>query len=289
MSIVVTGATGQLGRLVIKHLLARGVAPSKIIAAVRTPAKAADLGVEAREADYDKPETLRTAFAGAERVLVISSNDLGGNRAKQQIAAIQAAKEANVKQIVYTSILHADTTTLGLARDHQVTEAELARSGVNHVILRNGWYTENNLMGIPAALQFGVVLGAAGEGKFSWAARDDYALAAAVVLTQPINTAQNRVIYELAGDSGHTLAEFAAELSKATGRTIPYVNKTKEEYEAVLLQGGLPGPLAALLADSDHHAASNVLYNSSKQLSTLIGRPTTPLAESLKAAVAQQK
>lgn len=283
--IVITGATGQLGRLVIQHLLARGVAASQIAAAVRSPAKAADLsalGIEVREADYNRPDTLTRAFAGASRVLLISSSEVG-QRLPQHRAVIEAAQAANVGQLVYTSLLRADTSPLGLAAEHRATEALIQASGLRHVILRNGWYTENYLASVPPALQYGAFIGSAGAGRIASATRADYAEAAAAVLTQPVGA--NRV-YELAGDSAYTLAELVAELNRQTGKAVVYKDLPQADFEAALLGAGLPAGLAALLADSDAGAAQGALFDDGKQLSTLIGRPTTPLAVALTAALA---
>lgn len=207
--IVVTGASGQLGRLVIQSLLRRQVPASQIVAAVRTPAKAADLaalGVQVREADYTRPDTLDAALAGAEKVLLISSNEVG-QRAPQHQNVIDAARRAGVKLLAYTSLLRADTSPLGLAAEHVATEAALKASGVPHVLLRNGWYTENYLASVAPALQHGAFIGSAGEGRIASAARADYAEAAAAVLTLPDQAGQ---VHELAGDTAYTLAELAA-------------------------------------------------------------------------------
>lgn len=282
--IAITGATGQLGRLVIQELL-KTQAPASLVALVRTPAKAADiaaLGVQVRQADYSQPATLTAALQGVTRLLLISSSEVG-QRTAQHAAVINAAKAAGVGLLAYTSLLHADTSPLGLAAEHQATEALLAASGAPHVLLRNGWYTENYLASLPAALAHGVVLGSAGDGRIASAARADYAAAAAAVLTRD---GQAGKVYELAGDTSYTLAEFAAELSRQTGRAIPYQNLPEAEYQAILLGAGLPEGLAALLADSDTGVSKGGLFDGSKQLSALIGRPSTPLAEQLKASLA---
>ncbi|MEY8879091.1 MAG: SDR family oxidoreductase [Leptothrix sp. (in: b-proteobacteria)] len=283
--IVITGATGQLGRLVITDLLGRGVPAAQIGAAVRTPAKAADLaalGVQVREADYNQPATLTRAFAGAERVLLISSSEVG-QRLPQHRAVIEAAQGAGVAQLVYTSLLHADRSPLALGDEHRATEALIRASGLTHVLLRNGWYTENHLASVPPALQHGAFFGSAGNGRIASAARADYAAAAAAVLAQPIGA--NRVI-ELAGDSAYTLAELVVELNRQTGQAVVYNDLPAAAFEAALKGAGLPDGLAALLANSDAGAAQGGLFDDSRQLSTLIGRPTTPLAVSMAAALA---
>lgn len=281
----ITGATGQLGRLVMKTLLDK-VSAANIVAAVRDPAKAADLkvlGVQVREANYDRQETLVTAFEGVDKLLLISSSEVG-QRTAQHCAVIAAAKRAGVGLIAYTSILHADRSPLPLAAEHKETEAMLRSSGIPHVLLRNGWYTENYLASVPVALQHGVVLGSAGNGRIAFAAREDYALAAATVITKD---AQAGRIYELAGDDAYTLAEFAAEIARQSGKPVAYNDLPQEDFKTVLLQAGLPEGLATLLAESDAGAAEGGLFDGSGQLSQLIGRATTPLAALVKAALKQ--
>ena len=281
--IVVTGANGQLGQLVIQSLL-RSVPASHIIAAVRQPAKAgalAALGVQVREADYNRPDTLDTAFAGADKLLLISSSEVG-QRQPQHQNVIDAAVRAGVKLLAYTSLLKADTSPLGLAVEHLATERALKASGLPHVLLRNGWYTENYLASVPAALAHGALIGSAGEGRIASAARADYADAAAAVLTQPDQAGK---VYELAGDSAYTLAELAAELSQASGKTVPYVNLPEADFKGALLQAGLPEPIAELLANSDTGAAQGGLFDAGGQLGRLIGRPTTAWQGQLKASL----
>ncbi len=282
--IVVTGASGQLGRLVIEALLQTVPVP-EVVAAVRNPAKAGDLaarGVQVRQADYSQPATLDAAFKGADKLLLISSSEVG-QRAAQHRAVIEAAQRAGVKLVAYTSILHADSSPLGLAAEHQETEALLRASGLPFVLLRNGWYTENYAGGIPAALAHGAVLGSAGAGRIASAARADYAAAAAAVLTQADQAGR---IYELAGDGSYTLAEFAAEIARQSDKAVAYQDLPEADYKAALLSIGLPEGLAGLLADSDAGASRGGLFDDSHQLSQLIGRPTTPLAASVSAALA---
>ena len=281
--IVVTGASGQLGRLVIQSLL-KTVPAAGIVAAVRQPAAVADLaalGVQVRQADYAQPATLDTAFQGATKVLLISSSALG-ERVAQHGNVIDAARRAGVALLAYTSLLHADTSPLGLAAEHTATEALLRASGVPHVLLRNGWYTENYLAGLPAVLQHGAVIGSAGEGRIASAARADYADAAAAVL---IRDDQAGLVHELAGDTSYTLAEFAAEVGRQTGRAIPYVNLPEADYRGALLGAGLPEPLAHLLADSDVGASKGGLFDDGHRLSQLIGRPTAALGAMVAAAL----
>ncbi|HZW25624.1 MAG TPA: SDR family oxidoreductase [Gallionella sp.] len=281
--IVVTGATGQLGRLVIQSLLKK-VPAAKIVAAVRNVEKAqelAALGVQVRQADYNHPEDWDAALQGADKVLLISSSEIG-QRVAQHRNVIDAAKRAGVKLLAYTSVLHADTSVLGLAGEHRDTEAAIRASGVPFVLLRNGWYTENYAMGIPAALSLGAVYGCAGDGRISSAARADYAEAAAVVLTSDDQAGKT---YELAGDSAYTLSEFAAEISRQAGRAIGYVNLPEAEYRKALLGAGLPEFLAELLANSDTGVSKGALFDEGHQLGKLIGRPTTPLAAMVATAI----
>jgi NAD(P)H dehydrogenase (quinone) len=283
--IVVTGASGQLGRLVIEALLKTLPAP-EIIAAVRSPDKAADLaarGVQVRHADYNDPATLDTAFAGADKLLLISSSEIG-RRATQHRAAIDAARRAGVTLIGYTSVLHADTSPLGLAGEHRETEAALRESTAPFVVLRNGWYTENYTGSLASALEHGAILGCAGDGRISSAMRADYAAAAAIVMTRD---AQAGRVYELAGDTAYTLADLAAEVSRQSGKTVEYRNLSEPDYKAALLGIGLPEFVAALLSDSDTGASKGALFDNGRQLSALLGRPTTPLATVVAAALAK--
>lgn len=279
MTVAITGATGQLGRLTIaklKTLLPAG----QIVALARSPEKA-DLGVETRAFDYDRPETLAPALAGVERLLLISSSEVG-KRAPQHRAVIEAAKAAGVGEIVYTSLLHADRSPLSLAAEHVETEAALAESGIPHTILRNGWYAENYTGSIPTALQHGALIGAAGAGRVSGAARADYAEAAARVLAEGGHAGQT---YELAADDAWTLADLAAEVSRQSGRDIPYVDLSEADYAAALVKAGLPEGLAAAIAGWDAGAAQGALFDDGRALSGLIGRPTTPLADVVRAAL----
>ncbi|MGX1306034.1 NAD(P)H dehydrogenase (quinone) [Amorphus suaedae] len=283
-TILVTGASGALGRLVVQRLLA--LDPGRpVVAAARRPEAVDDLvrlGAEALLADYERPDTLARAFEGVHTALLVSSSEIG-KRVAQHRNVIEAARAAGVSLIAYTSLLRADTSPLALGREHSETEALLRASGVPFVLLRNGWYTENYLASVPAALQHGALFGAAGEGRIASAARADYADAAAAVLAAEADQAGRT--YELAGDTAYTLTELAAEISRQTGREIPYRNLTPEAYEQALLGAGLPAPVASLLADSDAGAAAGGLYDDSGDLRGLIGRPTTSMAEMVAAAV----
>ncbi|GES41578.1 NAD(P)-dependent oxidoreductase [Rhizobium dioscoreae] len=279
----VTGATGQLGRLVIEALL-KTIPANRIVAAVRNPPKASDLaerGVIVREADYSRPDTLGPALAGVEKLLLISSTEVSG-RLPRHSAVIEAAKANGVSLIAYTSMLHADTSPARLAIEHRQTEEVIAASGLSTVILRNGWYTENHLMALPAALEHGAFVGAAKDGRFSSAARQDYAEAAAVVLATDGHAGKT---YELAADQAFTLAELAAEVSRQSGKAVVYNDLSEIAYRDVLTGAGLPGDLAALLADADAAASRGALFDDSGVLGRLIGRPTTSLQSLVAAAL----
>lgn len=274
--IFVTGATGQLGRKVVDALLQR-VPAAALIAGVRDPAKGADLaarGIELRVADYDQPATLAAAFAGVDRLLLISGNAVG-QRTRQHTAVIDAAKAAGVKLIAYTSVLRADISQLGLAVEHKATEAALVASGVPHVLLRNGWYLENFGGRATNALAAGELLTCAGDGRFAAATRDDFAAATAVVLASADGYVGRKL--ELAGSGSFSIPELAALVSRLSGRTIPCRNLSPADYEAVLVKNGLPDFVAKILTNSDASAGAGWLFDDSRTLESLIGRPTTGL------------
>ena len=277
--IAITGATGQLGHYVIESLM-KTVPASQIVAIVRNPAKAQVLtaqGITVRQADYGDEAALTSALQGVEKLLLISSSEVG-QRAPQHRNVINAAKAADVKFIAYTSLLHADSSPLGLADEHIETDKMLADSGIVYTLLRNCWDTENYLASSPAALEHGVFIGAAGDGKIASATRADYAAAAARVISEAGHEGK---VYELAGDSAWTLTQLAAELTKQSGKPITYQNLSEADFAAALKSVGLPDGLADMLADSDVGASKGGLFDDSKTLSKLIGRPTTTLAESV--------
>ncbi len=278
-----TGATGQLGRLVVAALLDRGVPAQNIIAAVRTPEKAADLaaqGVQVRHADYAQPETLAPALEGADRVLLISGTP--GDRVAQHANVIDAAKQAGVQLIAYTGILNADTTTMLLAADHQATERLIKDSGLPYAFLRNGWYTENYLMELEATLSGGFA-GASGEGRFTPAARADFAEAAAAVLTE--HGHETNVAYELGGDEALTMDEVATLLGDVTGQRIAYTDMPVERYAALLVRAGLPEPVAQVLADASAAIGRGELFTDSGDLQRLLDRPSTPIKTTFETAL----
>ncbi|MFE7108685.1 SDR family oxidoreductase [Streptomyces sp. NPDC057575] len=284
MSIVVTGATGELGRLVVEQLLATAPA-SGIAAVVRDAEKAAPLaarGVELRVADYDRPESLKDAFRAGDRVLLISGNEVG-RRVPQHTAVIDAAKAAGVAQLAYTGILGGPAADFRLAAEHKVTEQLILDSGLPHTFLRNGWYTENYTANLAPVLEHGAVVANAGEGRVASATRADYAAAAAAVLTDEGHIG---AAYELSGDVAWSLAEYAAEISRATGKEIAYRNVPAATHQEILVGAGVPEFFAEILVDVDEAIARGLLATTSGDLARLIGRPTTPLAETVAAAVA---
>jgi NAD(P)H dehydrogenase (quinone) len=274
MKIGITGATGQLGKIVVEQLKKR-VSAESIVALVRNPQKAAGLGIETREFDYAKPEKLAASLQGIDKLLLISSNEIG-QRATQHANVINAAKQAGVKWIVYTSLLHAETSSLNLAGEHLATEAALKASGIPYTILRNGWYTENYTGSVPGAIAAGTFIGSAGDGKISSAARIDFAEAAAVVLS---GEGHQGKVYELAGDESYTLADLAAEIARQTKKEIPYNNLPETEYANMLKSFGIPEGFAGAIASWDVSASKGDLFDNGHLLSKLIGRPTTPLAK----------
>lgn len=281
MKIGVTGSTGQLGRIVIEKLKEK-VAAENIVALVRNPEKAAGLGVEVLEFDYAKPENQVSVLQKVNTLLLISSNDIG-QRAIQHANVIKAAKQAGVKRIVYTSLLHADTTTLSLAGEHLATEEALKASGIPYTILRNGWYTENYMGSVKGAVGAGAFIGSAGDGKMSSATRADFAEAAVVVLT---SEGHGGKVYELAGDEVYTLTNLAAEISRQTGKNIPYNNLPETEYANILKSFGLPEGLAQAIASWDISVSKGDLFDDGHVISKLIGRPTTSLAKAVAEALA---
>lgn len=281
MSIAITGAAGQLGKIVVTRLIEKGYT-DKIVALVRNLEKAAGLGVRTVYAEYEDPASLKSALEGVQTLLLISANEVG-KRANQHKNIINAAKDAGVLWIVYTSLLHADTTTLNLAPEHLETEAAIRESGIAYTILRNGWYTENYTGFVAGAVLNGAFIGSAGAGKLSLAARKDYAEAAVAVLSTEGHQGK---VYELAGDLAYTLTDLAAEVSKQTGKEIPYENIPENEYADKLEKAGLPPVWANGIASWDTAASRNDLFDDTKQLSQLIGRPTTPLPETVSIVLA---
>lgn len=282
---LVTGASGHLGRLAVHALLERGVGASDVVATARDTEDVADLaglGVQTRAADYTDPASLKEALAGVDRVLLVSSSAVG-ERVAQHANVIDAAKDAGVELLAYTSITRADTSTMALAEEHRATEELLAASGLPTVLLRNSWYLENYTGQLATTLEHGAVLGAAGEGRVSAATRADYAAAAAAALVAEDQAGR---VHELGGDTAFTLAEYAAAVSAESGTEVAYRDLPAEDYTAALTSVGLPEAYAAILADSDLALARGELYTDSGDLARLIGRPTTTPAEAIRAALA---
>ncbi len=285
MSLVITGATGGLGRLVVESLLAAGVPASEIVAGGRNLDAIADLaerGVDVRRIDFDDAGSLASGLAGATKVLIVSGSDVG-RRAPQHLAAARAALDAGATHLVYTSAPKATTTSMLLAADHAATEQALVELGAPLTVLRNGWYFENYTAQLPTYLAVGAVVGAAGEGRISGADRADYAAAAAAVLT---GAGHEGKVYELGGDTSFSLAELAAVVSAVTGRQIGYQAVSQAELEAILVGVGLPAPFAAVLADVDRAIAASELVVSTGDLARLIGRPTGTLTAAVERAAA---
>lgn len=285
MSIAVTGATGHLGALAIQALLDRGAEPGDIVATGRNRDRLAGFearGIRTAPIDFDDVESLRTAFKDARQLLLVSSSQVG-RRVTQHQSAIDAARDAGVGLIAYTSAPHADTTSLGLAAEHLATEKALRASGVPFVLLRNGWYLENYTEQIPQYLQQGRIIGAAGDGRISGAARADFAEAAATVITTP---GHEGAVYELGGDEAFTMPDLADELSRQTGETVPYENLSVETYTQVLIGAGVPEPFASILADNDRAVAAGELHIDTGDLHRLIGHPPTTLRQAITDALA---
>ena len=282
MRIAITGAAGHLGRHVIESLLARGVAAQDLVAIVRTASKAEELtarGITVAEAPYEDVAALTEALQGVDRLVLVSGSEVG-KRAAQHTNVLEAAKAAGVAFIAYTSLVNADSSELSLAPEHRETEALLASSGIDHVLLRNGWYWENFASNVDAARATGHVFGAAGEGRVNGAARRDYAEAAAVVVTTDGHAGKT---YELGGQPSLTYPEIAQAVGTVIGAEVSYVNQSVEEYQQTLEGAGLPAEVAQMIAGWDVAIAGGALETASTDLEDLIGRPATSLAEALAA------
>ncbi|MCH7230668.1 SDR family oxidoreductase [Glycomyces sp. L485] len=282
--IAVTGATGNLGRLVIEHLLERGVPAGEIAALVRDPDRASDLtkrGVEVRHADYDRPNTLQPALAGVEKLLLVSSSEVG-RRLPQHQAVIDAAKYADVGLLLYTSMLHADTSQVALATEHIGTERYLHEAGVPFLILRNGWYMENYTQNLDQVIESGTLYGAAGKGRVAAATRNDYAEAAAVLLTEDHGVDR---VFELCGDEPFTYEELAATIGKVAGTDVVYQNMDPDAYAQALVQSGVQLPAATMAADADEGVARGDLDSNSTDLVDLLRRPTMSLQDVVRGAI----
>jgi NAD(P)H dehydrogenase (quinone) len=284
MTIAVTGATGQLGRLVLDELLS-SQEPGSLVAVVRDAAKAGELsarGVQVRVADYSDPAALTEALTGVDKLLLVSGSEVG-SRVAQHANVINAAKAAGVGFIAYTSVLAADTTELILAPEHKATEELIRASGLDFALLRNGWYTENYAQTVATAKQTGAVVAAAGDGRVASATRADYAAAAAAVLSSAGHEGRT---YELSGDYAWDFKELATAVAKIVGREVVYRPVSAPELVEVLTTAGLDEGTAGFLAALDSDTEAGLLATVTGELSGLIGRPTTPLLQALEAATA---
>lgn len=282
--IAVTGATGHLGRLIVSEILDREVPAARLVAIARSPQKARDLaglGIDVRQGDYEDKASLVEALQGVDTLVLVSASEVG-KRVEQHRNVIEAAREAGVEQLVYTSILAADSANTILSREHIATEELIRESGLEHTILRNGWYLENYTGTLAQAIEQGAILGTAGNGRVSAAARADYASAAATVVTESGHLGHT---YELGGDEAFTMAELAAEVSRQSGKAVEYRDLPEEEYRETLESFGLPDTVAAMLADADEGLERGALYTNSGDLRKLIGRPPTTLAQAVTAAL----
>lgn len=283
MKIAITGATGQLGQLVLQFLL-KETAAENIIALVRSPEKAASLqaqGIELRHFDYDQPDTLVPALQGVDKLLLISANEIG-RRTPQHKAVIDAAVKAKVPYLAYTSLLRADTSPLGLSQEHRETESLIQASGLTYTFLRNNWYVENYLAAVGHVVETGTLFGAAKDGKINAATRADYAEAAAKVLT---SSGHENKTYELASSDSFTLAQLAETLQQVSGQNIHYQNLTAEDYTQGLLQAGLPAGLVDVIVDADINSIDGAMQSDRKDLEHLLGHPTTTLHSAVEAAL----
>lgn len=279
MTIAVTGATGQLGALVIDHLLDR-VPASEVVAVVRDAEKArrhADRGVEVRVADYTDRAALESALAGVDRLLLVSGNEIG-QRTTQHTTVIEAAKAAGVGFVAYTSVLQAEGSPLLVAPEHVETEHVLADSGLPHTLLRNGWYHENYAPSIDAARHTGAVLTSAGDGRVASAARTDYAEAAAIVLTSDAPAS----VYELSGDVAWTQDDLASALADVLGTPVDVQQVDSAAHTAALTAAGLDEGTVHFVVTTDGHIAGGHLASTPGDLAALLDRPTTPLVETLR-------
>ena len=279
MTLAITAATGHLGRLVVDDL-ARRVPADQIVLVVRHPDQAADFaqrGITVRYGDYNDPASLADAFDGVSKLLLISGSEVG-RRVPQHTAVVQAAKAAGVSHLAYTSAPHADTTTLRLAPEHKATEAVIRESGLAFTLLRNGWYTENYADRIATALTTGTLVGAAGDGRVASATRADYAAGAAAVLA---GDGHENAVYELGGDVAWSFPELAAAVTAASGRDVTYQDVSVDEFAELLVGAGVPEGAAPFLAGIDADIAAGTLAEVTGDLSRLIGRPTTTLAEAV--------
>ncbi|WP_435735274.1 SDR family oxidoreductase [Cellulosimicrobium sp. PMB13] len=288
MTIAVTGASGHLGRLVVESLLARGADASDVVALARTTGAVADLagrGVVVREADYSRPETLPAALGGVDVLVLVSGSEVG-RRVEQHGNVVDAARDAGVSRVIYTSAPRATTSALVLAPEHKATEELLAASGLSTTVLRNKWYTENYVPDVLRAREAGAILTSAGDGRVASASRADYAEAAAVVaLAAQHDGAHDGAVYELSGDVAWTFDDLAAAAAEVIGRPVALQAVTPEQHLEILTGAGLDEGTAGFVVALDGNIRDGLLAGTSGDLARLLGRPTTPLVDGLREAV----
>ncbi|NUP53673.1 MAG: SDR family oxidoreductase [Catenulispora sp.] len=285
MTIAITAASGHLGRLVIEDLLNRGVPAGQLRAVVRTPEKIqdfADRGVQVVQGDYADTAGLAEALRGADKWIFISASGPNEQRLAHQLTAVAAAEQAGVGHVIYTSIPNAETNPIGFASVHKATEEAIKETGLPYTFLRNNWYWENLTGSLAAFVEHGAIIGSVGEGRIAFATRADYAAAAAAVATTEGHEGK---VYELTGDRAFTYAEIAAEVSRQAGKDVAAVNLPPAEYQAALVGFGLPDFLAEGLADADVKISQGALEETTDTLRTLIGRPTTTVADAVAEAL----
>lgn len=283
MKILVTGATGKFGSIVVESLLKRGLA-AQLAVSVRNPARAGSVqerGVDVRRGDFDDSASLARAFSGIDRLLIVSTDGDNATRIRQHQTAVRAAQQAGVGWIGYTSIANASHNSLSLAEVHRATEEAIRATGIPYAFLRNNWYLENELGFVQAGLAGAPVRTSAGQGKVGWALRGDYAQAAAAVLA---GSGHENVIYELSGPLA-TYADFGAALGQVLGHPVPVQLVDDAAYGESLTAAGLPGFLVAMFVGFASQIREGALAVESHDLQNLLGRPATPLREALRQLV----
>ncbi|MED5077723.1 SDR family oxidoreductase [Geobacillus stearothermophilus] len=279
MNILVTGAAGKLGTKVVETLL-KSVPAHQLAVSVRQPEKAEHLrarGVDVRHGDFDRPETLETAFQGIDRLLIISTDGDNETRIRQHTNAVNAAQRAQVGFIAYTSLANANESRLALAEVHRVTEEAIANTGIPYSFLRNNWYLENEIGTVQAVLAGAPWVTSAGTGKVGWALRQDYAEAAAAVLA---GDGHENTIYELSGPL-MTQEELAAALGAVLGKDVPVQQVDDAAYADIMKKAGLPDPLVSFLVDIQRGIREGSLEIESNDFEKLLGRPVTPIHDAL--------
>lgn len=281
--LLVTGASGRLASSVIDHLLNQhGIAPASIIATTRHPQRLdalAQHGVQVRMADFDAPRTLASAFADAERLLLVSTDAPSGRRLDQQRAAIEAAVQAGVRHVVYTSIPNPDSgSPIPFAADHRGTEEVLALSGMTWTVLRNAWYMENLLRFLPPAIASGTWSSAAATGRVAYIARNDCARVAAAVLASRRN---GNEVFDVTGSESLSTQDIALLASAVVGSPIRVDPVAVATLHARLLSAGLPPPAADLFVAYDVNTALGRVAKVSPTVTELTGTAPQTLSHFL--------